>query len=314
MLAKRMRNIVLLPFDVFRDAFVDTVVFIAEQVEPEGQLSRTFSYPKKSRVNTISLSDADYQQLDQTRWLSDATLRIVLETGALDLIESVRKSNPETFESKLRVRRGVLFDKAVLRPNKSEDRFRYFEGDVYRYSLRAAFGGYIPFDDSLKERPRTFNWFSEDRLLLRRLVNRQQRLMATFASGTFITNKNLYAVLPNADGPSLATLLALINSKLISFIYVKQVTQAVKDDFAQVTIKDFVGLPFPKISKRCAELDTLANSMLMLHERCAGEELPQRREQLQREIDATDRQIDALVYQLYGLTDDEIRIVEEATA
>jgi hypothetical protein len=29
---------------------------------------------------------------------------------------------------------------------------------------------------------------------------------------------------------------------------------------------------------------------------------------------ATDRQIDQLVYQLYGLTDDEIRIVEEATA
>ena len=34
---------------------------------------------------------------------------------------------------------------------------------------------------------------------------------------------------------------------------------------------------------------------------------------LQRQIDATDRQIDQLVYQLYGLTDEEIRIVEEAT-
>lgn len=31
------------------------------------------------------------------------------------------------------------------------------------------------------------------------------------------------------------------------------------------------------------------------------------------EIDATDRQIDALVYQLYGMTDDEIAVVEEAT-
>ena len=34
---------------------------------------------------------------------------------------------------------------------------------------------------------------------------------------------------------------------------------------------------------------------------------------LQRQIDATDRQIDQLVYELYGLTDDEIKIVEEAT-
>ncbi|MHB8846309.1 MAG: hypothetical protein ACYC7L_16365 [Nitrospirota bacterium] len=31
---------------------------------------------------------------------------------------------------------------------------------------------------------------------------------------------------------------------------------------------------------------------------------------LQRQIDATDRQIDQLVYELYGLTEDEIKIVE----
>jgi hypothetical protein len=34
---------------------------------------------------------------------------------------------------------------------------------------------------------------------------------------------------------------------------------------------------------------------------------------LQRQIDATDRQIDQLAYELYGLTDEEIRIVVEAT-
>ena len=35
---------------------------------------------------------------------------------------------------------------------------------------------------------------------------------------------------------------------------------------------------------------------------------------LQRQIAAMHRQIDQLVYELYGLTDEEIRIVEEATA
>ena len=34
----------------------------------------------------------------------------------------------------------------------------------------------------------------------------------------------------------------------------------------------------------------------------------------QRQIDKTDRQIDQLVYELYGLSDEEIKIVEEATA
>ena len=34
---------------------------------------------------------------------------------------------------------------------------------------------------------------------------------------------------------------------------------------------------------------------------------------IERQIDATDRRIDNLVYELYGLTDEDIRIVEEAT-
>jgi len=34
---------------------------------------------------------------------------------------------------------------------------------------------------------------------------------------------------------------------------------------------------------------------------------------LQRQTDTTDKQIDQLVYELYGLTSEEIRFVEEAT-
>ena len=48
--------------------------------------------------------------------------------------------------------------------------------------------------------------------------------------------------------------------------------------------------------------------MLDLHKQNPA--TPQEQEQLQRQIAATDRQIDALVYQLYGLTDAEIALVE----
>ncbi|MBM3330529.1 hypothetical protein FJY68_01600 [candidate division WOR-3 bacterium] len=37
---------------------------------------------------------------------------------------------------------------------------------------------------------------------------------------------------------------------------------------------------------------------------------PQEQESLKRTIEATDNQIDVLVYELYGLTEDEIRIRE----
>ena len=37
------------------------------------------------------------------------------------------------------------------------------------------------------------------------------------------------------------------------------------------------------------------------------------KESLQRQMDSTDRQTDRLLYDLYRLTEDEIKIVEEAT-
>jgi hypothetical protein len=49
--------------------------------------------------------------------------------------------------------------------------------------------------------------------------------------------------------------------------------------------------------------------------RSVGDERQSSQEQatLQNPIEATDRHIDALVYELYGLTEEEIEIVEDAT-
>ena len=53
--------------------------------------------------------------------------------------------------------------------------------------------------------------------------------------------------------------------------------------------------------------------MLAMHKQLASAKGEAQRGAIQRQIEATDRAIDRLVYELYGLTDDEIEIVEEAT-
>ena len=50
--------------------------------------------------------------------------------------------------------------------------------------------------------------------------------------------------------------------------------------------------------------------MLDLHKRLAEARINTERNRLQQQIDATDRQTDKLVYKLYGLTNEEIEIVE----
>ncbi len=54
----------------------------------------------------------------------------------------------------------------------------------------------------------------------------------------------------------------------------------------------------------------LVEQMLSLHRRLAEARMPRDKTILQRQIDATDHQIDKLVYELYGLTEEEIKMVE----
>ena len=54
----------------------------------------------------------------------------------------------------------------------------------------------------------------------------------------------------------------------------------------------------------------LVERMLALHRQLAAAKTPTAKTVLQRQIDATDRQIDRLVYELYGLNEEEIEIVE----
>ena len=54
----------------------------------------------------------------------------------------------------------------------------------------------------------------------------------------------------------------------------------------------------------------LVTSLLDLHEKHPLAKTDHEKTIIQRQIDSTDRRIDELVYELYGLTEEEIRIVE----
>jgi hypothetical protein len=114
-------------------------------------------------------------------------------------------------------------------------------------------------------------------------------------------------------------LLALLNSKLADHA-ILQMTNRFRGGYFAVNKQGLERLPFRRIDftspqeRRHHDLIVdLANAMLQLHESVAAAKTPNEKAALERQIAATDRQIDQLVYELYGLTDEEIKIVEEAT-
>ena len=74
-----------------------------------------------------------------------------------------------------------------------------------------------------------------------------------------------------------------------------------------------IGFSETEVEVRHETMIGLVERMLGLHERLAEARIERERTVIGHQISATDRQIDYLVYDLYGLTDEEIKIVEEAT-
>jgi len=114
-------------------------------------------------------------------------------------------------------------------------------------------------------------------------------------------------------------LCALLNSRLIYF-WLDQSGKK-QGDQLQVDKEPLTRIPLlhaddcskagPGKTRRIVEL---VEDMIRLHESTASARDTHRLATGKRQIAATDRQIDQLVYELYGLTDEQIRVVEEATA
>jgi len=134
----------------------------------------------------------------------------------------------------------------------------------------------------------------------------------------FVTNKSMQTVLRNPDGPELGYFLGILNSRLMSWYFLCRSNVGQRDDFPKIVLKETRSLPIRsvdfKVRREKAQHDrmvSLVDSMLALHKQLALDKGEAQRGAIQRQIEATDREIDRLVYDLYGLTEEDIKLVEE---
>jgi adenine-specific DNA methylase len=110
--------------------------------------------------------------------------------------------------------------------------------------------------------------------------------------------------------------LGLLNSKLLSS-YLKRISTPMRGGFFRYFTQYIEQLPIRTIDfadpadvARHDQMVALVARMLALHRQRQVARTPQEQNVLQAQIEATDRQIDRLVYALYGLTAEEIGVVE----
>ena len=314
-------SFVSLPFDVFR-AYIDTVVAIAQRVpNPEHQADdcvKLVVFPSKFRIRSL----ADFLLFEKAAnyrdWLDSRHIEFLITCSCAEtaILKKVRQQ-PKTFDDYFLVKRGIeVFTSQPTKAGLTNPK-PAFTGTLQRFNLQHGTKGFIGYDPAI-EASKPFEYFSQPRILLRQVLSRRLRLQSIFTTETFLTNQSVQSLIayPEATGsPSLPFLLGILNSKLLSWYFVNFNSVARRDDFPKIIIQQTRELPLADFDARRDKsrhdrMVKLVEQMLELHKRLPAAKTPSEKTSLERQIAATDTQIDRLVYALYGLTEEEIQVVE----
>jgi fido (protein-threonine AMPylation protein) len=238
-----IRKIVNLPYDVFKDAYIDTGIFLMEKTESKSNKALVYEFPKKTKI--VNMDNIEYQSIDQGIWNINKN-QIVLNSNAISIISKLIRISTKLEDITVSIR-GVLAASEFVSSTNKSDYYPFFEGEMFRYEISSP-DKFIDYSAELQEKPADINFFKDSRIFVRRLINRQDRLMATCSKDFFITKKDIYIFKITDDNYSHYYVLSLLNSELLSFIYQSQETISKKDDFRQATLEGVRQLPIPRIS------------------------------------------------------------------
>ncbi len=304
--------------NVFSDAIVNTCTFIITKGEKNKSIAikseqSEWDLPYEQWGNT-ELVKIDYRLSPDIRKIIDRILFSSLElskfgkaTQGITPYDKYRGQSEKIIKS-----RAYHFDH-----KKDETCGKWLAGkDIYRY-YNTWSGEWLSYGDWLAA-PRSSDYFAGQRLLFREIPGKNKRIQATYIEQEiFYHGHSITPFKVTTDQISPFYLLAIVNSKLINWIGQFVLPNFGKNIFPKLNPKDILQLPIRKIdfenpadNAAHDRLVELARQMLELHRRRAESGDPRTREMLDRHITTTDQHIDRLIYELYGLTEEEIGIVE----
>ncbi|HOI68436.1 MAG TPA: TaqI-like C-terminal specificity domain-containing protein [Methanothrix sp.] len=289
-------------------------------------------------VHFFSTDSQAYVKMEQKHFREQPNFNFfIMNKEHFDLIVKIKTSNT-TLSDICSVYNGANtgnMAKILLSKEKVDYRYiKILEGkNISRYTI-CWNGLYICYDPSLRDkidiksldtRQKKIDFalrdpaiFHTDKIILRQTAD---RLIGTFDDEHYITRHSTHLILMKKDISqiNLKYILGLFNSRLLTYYYQKIIPEVGKT-FAEVKTVNVGRLPIrtidfsgPEDVARHDKMVKLVENMLDLHRRLSESKTGHEKTLLSRQIETTDRQIDALVYELYGLSEEEIAIVEGAT-
>ena len=176
-----------------------------------------------------------------------------------------------------------------------------FGQDISKYEYNAT-GEYIKYGKHVACYV-DLKYFSQPRLLVREITN--PVIIACYIEETFLNDPQLLPIISkeNNDTYSLYTLWGILNSKLATFYHFNHSPKATKGAFPKILVQDLKEFPLPVLDK---PIETKLTAL-------AEEINREKRNNPVADTSNLENQIDLLVYKLYGLTYDEVLIIDSET-
>jgi type I restriction-modification system DNA methylase subunit len=234
-----------LPYDVFEGAYVDTGIYIFKKIIVKEYDSLVYEFPIKSKYVGDLVTDINLKKLPSKYWQDLASLKIVLNPAFYELLPKISRGTIRLSEITSSIR-GILPNENDITVTEISGYKKFYIGGLYRYYYSDEFK-WVHYGDHLKEKPKDYSYFLGERILIRRLINRQFQIMGTYVHDEFVNKKDLYNLKIINSNYNIKYILALINSKLISYLKTKGAATASKDDFGQLTLSDIREIPIKSI-------------------------------------------------------------------
>ncbi|MGB3458570.1 MAG: N-6 DNA methylase [Halobacteriota archaeon] len=192
--------------------------------------------------------------------------------------------------------------------------------DVSRYRISWESGKWISYGKWLGA-PREQRFFIQARIIVRQIVSGEPpRIFAGYTEQEFYNAQiGFNLLLKPKVNVSLNFLLALVNSRLMTFYHRNRFLDQSKRVFQKILIQDAKKFPIstidfsnPTEKAQHAKLVSLVDNLLELQKKNHETRMERDKELYERQIKFVDAQIDRLVYDLYGLTEEEMKVVEGA--
>jgi len=185
---------------------------------------------------------------------------------------------------------------------------------IQRYQTLWDNNYWISFGDWLAEPRYSAQYEAQEKIVIRQTGD---SLVATLDREQFIVRDNLYTIVPRKNKLDLRYVLSLLNSSLLNWFYQTIINPEKGEALAQVKRGHLAQLPIallnffnPSEKALHDKLVSLVDRMLDLHKKKNSLPPSAEREKIEREIAITDEKIDEIVYELYGITEEERKIIE----